>query len=266
MLKGFINNNLTLQNDEYLQDGLIMCKKCRTARMFVSPDGSVKTRCLCECQSNERDKLLEEKRLAKIEERRKQIKDLCIRHKKWQNFTIAESEETKSQAYKVAVGYIKDFERHKIGGTGIIFYGEKGAGKTYYSSAISNAVFDKGYFVYMVNASELMSVFDSGKSDDINQEIQRISRADLFVLDDLGAERSSEYAQGKIYQVINTRVLSGKPMVISTNVTSEQISAEKSGILRRTYDRIFEVCYPVLMTGNWRKVNAKKNFEMFKSY
>lgn len=266
MLRSFMNNNLTLQQDEYLQDGLIMCKKCRTARMFVSPDGRFKTRCLCTCQSKEQERLLKEKRIAEIEERKKQLKAICIKHEKWRLFTIEKSEEKESKAYKVAVGYIKDFAKHKIGGTGIVFYGEKGAGKTYFSSAIANAVFDKGNSVYMCNANELMSVFDNANGEVINQEIERISRADLFVLDDLGAERSSEYAQGKIYQVINTRVLSGKPMVISTNVSSEQINAEKSGILRRTYDRIFEVCYPVLMTGNWRKVNASKNFEIFKSY
>jgi DNA replication protein DnaC len=81
----------------------------------------------------------------------------------------------------------------------------------------------------------------------------RISRADLLVLDDFGVERTTEYAIEQSYEIVNTRYKSGKPMVITTNLTLQEMQQEPLLQKRRIFDRVIEKCIPVLVQGDSRR-------------
>ena len=92
----------------------------------------------------------------------------------------------------------------------------------------------------------------------------------LLILDDLGAERNTSYGKECVFDVVNRRLLSVKPMIITTNITLSAMQKATDLDDRRIYDRILEVCVPILFNGeNFRKGNAaehlKKAAELLKS-
>ena len=84
----------------------------------------------------------------------------------------------------------------------------------------------------------------------------------LLILDDLGAERNTSYGKECVFDVVNRRLLSGKPMIITTNITLSAMQKATGLDDRRIYDRILEVCVPILFNGeNFRKGNAAENLK-----
>ena len=76
-----------------------------------------------------------------------------------------------------------------------------------------------------------------------------MNAADLLILDDLGAERNTEYAVETVYNVIDSRYRVGKPVIVTTNLTLEEMQNSTDIKCHRIYDRIFEVCYPLRFEG-----------------
>ena len=85
--------------------------------------------------------------------------------------------------------------------------------------------------------------------------------AKLAILDDLGAERGTEYALEKVYDIVDSRYRRKLPMLLTTNLTLDEMKAETDIRYVRIYDRIFEVCYPMLFEGiSWRRQQANSRF------
>ena len=84
----------------------------------------------------------------------------------------------------------------------------------------------------------------------------------LLILDDLGVERNTSYGKECVFDVVNRRLLSGKSMIITTNITLSAMQKATDLDDRRIYDRILEVCVPILFNGeNFRKGNAAENLK-----
>ena len=84
----------------------------------------------------------------------------------------------------------------------------------------------------------------------------------LLILDDLGAERNTSYGKECVFDVVNRRLLSGKSMIITTNITLSAMQKATDLDDHRIYDRILEVCVPILFNGeNFRKGNAAENLK-----
>ena len=97
---------------------------------------------------------------------------------------------------------------------------------------------------------------------DRDSYIKQLMRPDLLILDDLGAERNTSYGKECVFDVVNRRLLSGKPMIITTNITLSAMQKATDLDDRRIYDRILEVCVPILFNGeNFRKGNAAENLK-----
>ena len=71
-----------------------------------------------------------------------------------------------------------------------------------------------------------------------------LNTAKLLIIDDLGAERGTDYALEKVYNIIDSRYLSGKPLILTTNMTLKDMQESEDIRYRRIYDRIFEMCFP----------------------
>ena len=88
-----------------------------------------------------------------------------------------------------------------------------------------------------------------------------MNRAKLVIFDDLGAERNTDYALEKIYNIIDSRYRKNLPMILTTNLTIDEMQQETDMRYKRIYDRIFEVCYPMQFTGpSWRQKEAFNRF------
>lgn len=92
-----------------------------------------------------------------------------------------------------------------------------------------------------------------------------LNAAKLVIIDDLGTERNTEYALEKVYNIIDSRYRTGKPLILTTNMTVREMQETTDIRYKRIYDRIFEMCYPVRMSGrSWREKEAENRFDKMK--
>ena len=89
---------------------------------------------------------------------------------------------------------------------------------------------------------------------------------ELLIIDDLGVERSSEYALENIFSVIDWRYRLGRPLIIKTNLPLVQLKQETKIEKKRIYDRILERCIPVKIDGvSRREAMANDNMQTMKN-
>lgn len=106
----------------------------------------------------------------------------------------------------------------------LLLYGATGLGKTHLSLAIASEAVKKGYGVIYGSAQNLMSRlekehFSSGRNSEYEGSEQALLECDLLIIDDLGAEFSTQFTVAELYNIINTRIMSRLPVIISTNLT-----------------------------------------------
>ena len=88
---------------------------------------------------------------------------------------------------------------------------------------------------------------------------------ELDILDDFGMERGTEYGLEQVYNVIDSRYRSRKPLIVTTNLTLEELQNPEDTPHARIYDRLIEMCSPVCITGeNFRKAKAREKMEQLK--
>ena len=116
----------------------------------------------------------------------------------------------------------------------LLLLGKTGLGKTHLSLAIANVVINKGYYVCYGTSQNICDDLQSeqfGRGDEAYYSKQQVLGCDLLILDDLGTEIDSQYSIATLYNIINSRILSNKPTIISTN-------CELSELLRKYDQRI----------------------------
>lgn len=121
-------------------------------------------------------------------------------------------------------------------GHGILFFGPTSTGKTFAACEIANQIMKYGYSALYLRASDIAD-------DEISME--DITSKHLLILDDLGSERQTSYGQEQVYRVIDARVTNQLPMIVTTNLTQEEITKTPDIYHARIYDRILEVCTPI---------------------
>ena len=86
----------------------------------------------------------------------------------------------------------------------------------------------------------------------------------LLIIDDWGSERSSGYMMENVFQVIDRRVCSGKPMIITTNLTIQELRETQNLYEKRIYDGVLECCQPICVKGeNHCREKSKQNRSEF---
>ena len=152
----------------------------------------------------------------------------------------------------------------------LLFMGATGLGKTHISLAIANVVINRGFHVVYGAAQNILGDLEDlrfGRVQNPRYRQEALLDADLLIIDDLGAERSTEFALEKVYNIVDSRYRARLPMILTTNL---DLAAMKNVVdirYSRIYDRIFEVCYPVKFTGSsFRKMEANRRFREMKEF
>ena len=114
--------------------------------------------------------------------------------------------------------YAEDFSKKS---DNILFYGETGLGKTHLSLAIFVVL------IFQVKENSLENEKFGKSNSDVSAE-QSILNCDLLIIDDLGAEFSTQFTISALYNIINTRLLENKPVIISTNLTPAEMENKYS--------------------------------------
>lgn len=119
--------------------------------------------------------------------------------------------------------YAQSFNAHS---PNLLFMGGTGLGKTHLSLAIANAAIGKGYSVVYGTSQNIISDLQSenfGKTENIYYNEYDVLNTDLLILDDLGTEYKTGYSVACLYNIINTRILTKRPTIISTNFDFDQL-------------------------------------------
>lgn len=128
----------------------------------------------------------------------------------------------------------------------LVFVGEHGSGKTHLAAAIANQRREKGDSVLFVVVADLLDhlrqSFNPQDSTPNNHELfERVRTAPLLVLDDLGAQSHSPWADEKLYQLINFRYNARLPTVITTSMKTQEMDKR---ILSRVTDPAISTILP----------------------
>ncbi len=242
--------------DDYIgEDGLIHCGKCGGQKQVVLDTcfGVKTVNCICPCMAKEYNA---EKEREKKEKHRRHIQRLRdqsglfgrLENATFENFVQNDSNK---QLLNLAKEFVEDFDTRKDKDQGLLFYGNVGTGKTFLACCIGNALIESGHKVYFTSTYNLMQTKKSytGYRDPDDNTKELVKNVDLLIIDDLDAERHTQYSNEILYSVINDRYLSGKPMIVTTNMFLDEMKKTSSPAEQRQYDRIRECCYPVQFNG-----------------
>ena len=106
----------------------------------------------------------------------------------------------------------------------LLFMGKTGLGKTHLSAAIAGAVAMKGYRVLYETSQKLFDTYEAARFGRENApDTDKYVNCDLLIIDDLGAECGSQYTAATFFNLLNTRLIEGKPILINTNLNRPQL-------------------------------------------
>ena len=164
----------------------------------------------------------------------------------------------------IARRYTEKWETMKEKNMGLLFWGGVGTGKSYLAACIANALMEQEIPVRMTNFAAILNDL-AASFKGRNEYISRLCRYPLLVLDDFGMERDTAYGLEQVYSVIDSRYRSRRPLIVTTNLTLQEIQNPTDTAHARIYDRLLEMCAPVRFTGgNFRKGMAQSKLEELK--
>lgn len=259
------------KNEVVGKDGLRYCSKCgeKVERKVPFPlmDGNgsfvMKTvRCTCKCERDKDAKIQERFRREEQQRQIEKLHRLSLMDEKFKkaSFSTYKVTEENEKAFRIAKNYVGNFKAMMEQNQGLLLWGDVGTGKSYTAACIANELMNRGYSVIMTSFVKLLEGiggFDSDETDCIEQ----FNRASLLIIDDFGTERNTDYSLEKVYNIIDSRYRTRKPIILTTNLEFKQMKDCNDIRYNRIYDRVFEMCYPVQMTGlSWRKREAVSRY------
>ena len=252
-------------------DGLLYCSTChepvQRKIMFPVMDGTKSMKemivpVMCQCErrleeASQRKRQYEKDMQAVNALRAESLLDRRLANACLKNYQRGQDNEF---AYNVASRYVTNFKDLYFKGQGLLFFGDVGTGKSYTAACIANELLNRKVSVVMTSFIKILSkVGNTGVNEAI---IQKLCRPKLLILDDLGAERATDYVVENVYNIIDSRYRSGKPLILTTNLSYGYMKNCEDGRYKRIYDRIFSMCYPVQFSGqSWRKTDAVHRFD-----
>lgn len=257
------------KNDYYGEDGLLYCGKCGTKRETkINYCGKERTvPCVCQCRSEEMKKQRARDEYEEKMQRVERLRNNSLMKSKYKDARFSSFVKTKEnqKVYGIAKKYTEQFGKMFKNNQGILFWGNVGTGKSYSAACIANALLDNMVTVVMTSFVEILQNLQNAQIDE-GAYVKNLNEVKLLIIDDLGTERNTDYALEKVYNVIDGRYRSGMPLILTTNMTLDEMMKTTDIRYRRVYDRIFEMCYPVHVAGDsWREAEAARRFDEMKN-
>lgn len=266
-LKNFIDNverkaalSIKTNEDDYIgEDGLLMCGKCHTRKQTrVNILGIEKTPyCLCRCEVEKREREEAEVKRRELARKVSEYRRMGFPESMMQEWTFDHSDGTNEKIMTAARKYALNFDDFRKQGKGLLLFGTVGTGKTYAAACIANALIDRGIPVLMTNFARIANTV-GGMFEGKQEYYDSLNRFPLLILDDLAAERKTEYMQEIVFSVIDARYRAGLPLIVTTNLTSEELKHPSDISYQRTFSRLLEMCLPVEVAGKDKRLERLK--------
>lgn len=240
--------------DYYGEDGLLYCGKCHTKKQhrdMYFRIGNV-TMCLCKCAKEERNREEAAEAQRKEAEKIMRYRSVGFPEEDMKNWTFANDDRTNEKLSQAMQTYVENFDKYKAEGKGLLLYGDTGRGKTFSACCVANALIDKGVPVLVTQFTRIRNEL-WGMSEGRQEYLDNINRFPLLVIDDLAAEGKTEYMGELIYNVIDSRERAKLPIIITTNLTKEELENPADMTYKRIFSRLFGNCVPVRVEGKDRR-------------
>jgi len=244
------------------KDGLLYCGKCHTPKQCrIDLLGQQKTvSCTCDCKkaaNRAQDEAIKQR------ERLGHTQFLCahgVQDKELLKHTFDGSQDTKF--LQKCRKYVTNWEQMKRENIGLMFYGEAGGGKSHAAACIVNALLAQMIPATITSFPKILADLQSDIHINRNRYLHQLNEYDLLAIDDFGVERSTEYAWEIMFSIVDERYKVKKPLIITTNLTPGMLRAETRITEQRVYNRILEMCQPMLFDGeNWREQETRRKMQ-----
>jgi DNA replication protein DnaC len=168
--------------------------------------------------------------------------------------------EIEPMVVRVVRTWVEDLEANIAAGRGLWLMGDTGTGKTTMAMLVSKAALQKSHSVAIYSLPKLLArirrTYDSEPGGDSYLAFfERLTSVDLLHIDDLGAEKRSDWVLEQLYALVNERYESERSMLVTTNLDQQQLEEQ---IGSRTVSRLVEICGdPLPLFGPDQRVRAR---------
>lgn len=245
---------------DYVKDGLLHCGKCNTPKQcFVELFGTIRTpRCLCKCAKEARDREDEARRQREFYEMVQRYRTVGFPESEMASWNFAADDGSNPKMTQAMQNYVHHFAEFRKQGKGLLLFGDVGTGKTFLAACAANALIDRGVPALVTNFSRIANTLQ-GMFEGRQDYLDSLNNFPLLVLDDLTAERQTEYMLEIVFNVIDARYRAKLPLIVTTNLTREELMNPADIRYKRIFSRLFEMCTPIEVAGADRRHAALKN-------
>lgn len=240
-------------------DGLQLCKRCggqRQCRVALLTADLVMP-CACQCMRDEQERLRKEARRMAYQAQVMEKRSMGFGDKDLAEWTFDVDDGTRPALAEAMKRYVQNFERLRKNGKGLLLYGNKGTGKSFFTGCVVNALKARRYPCLMTNFTKL-SQYAMGREQRASW-LDDLSRFALVAFDDLGTQRDSEFMNETVTAAVDALYRAKVPMIVTSNQTPQQF-VEAEGIQQeRVFDRLLERCYPIKVNGPSRRKQAGRD-------
>ena len=181
--------------------------------------------------------------------RQKGIQDMHLLD--W-NFRVAED----TPYVQMGKRYVNNWKQVKAENLGLLFWGDVGTGKSFLAACIANGLLDQGVSVMMTNFTRILNKLSDLQVKERSQFISDFGKVDLLIIDDLGTEITNTFVASQLFSCLNERGLRKKAMIISTNLSLEELRDRYSDRIFSRITSSFSLCK---LTGQDIRICKKRN-------
>lgn len=252
------NKTANIAEGDYLgEDNLYYCGKCHTRKQTVIELFGTKriAPCICKCRAEELKAEEDARKQREHFDKVMRMRSVGFPEKAMSNWTFANDDGSNPKMSNAMRKFVDNFQTFQREGKGLLLFGTVGTGKTFLAACVANALIDMGIPCLVTNFARIANEV-SGLYEGKQEYYDNLNRFPLLVIDDLSAERKTEYMQEIVFNVIDARYRANLPLIVTTNLTREELLHPSDLTYQRIFSRLFEMCTPIEISGADRRQKA----------